>query len=105
MASGRRAARFYPRTNVQHPTYKALAELGKGDQNHLPVPVTLHDENLRREIHEGLKRDIEQLETAPIDFVFFTRRGETGKQPNRRSRTKHAGACISCRTAWFILTL
>jgi TnpA family transposase len=36
--------RRFTRTNVQHPTYKALAELGK-------VIKTIF---LRREIHEGL---------------------------------------------------
>jgi TnpA family transposase len=65
--------RRFTRTNVQHPTYKGSCRTRQGDQNHLPVPY-LHDENLRREIHEGLNV-IEQRNGAN-DFVFFARRGE-----------------------------
>ena len=45
--------RRFTRTNVQHPTYKALAELGKVIKT-IFLCRYLHDENLRREIHEGL---------------------------------------------------
>jgi len=65
--------RRFTRTNVQHPTYKALAELGKVIKT-VFLCRYLHDENLRREIHEGLNV-IEQWNGAN-DFVFFARRGE-----------------------------
>ena len=65
--------RRFTRTNVQHPTYKALAELGKVIKT-IFLCRYLHDENLRREIHEGLNV-IEQWNGAN-DFVFFARRGE-----------------------------
>jgi TnpA family transposase len=58
---------------VQHPTYKALAELGKAIKT-IFLCRYLQDENPRREIHEGLNV-IEQWNGAN-DFVFFARRGE-----------------------------
>ena len=71
--------RRFTRNNVQHPTYKAFAELGQGGQDDLPVPLPAR-EALRREIHEGLNV-IEQWNGAN-DFVFFARRGEMAS--NRR---------------------
>ena len=65
--------RRFTRTNVQHPTYKALAELGKVIKT-IFLCRYLHDENLRREIHEGLNV-IEQWNGAN-DFVFFARCSE-----------------------------
>jgi TnpA family transposase len=65
--------RRFTRNNVQHPTYKAFAELGKAVKT-LFLARYLHDVGLRREIHEGLNV-IEQWNGAN-DFVFFARRGE-----------------------------
>ena len=65
--------RRFTRNNVQHPTYKALAELGKAIKT-IFICRYLHDEALRREINEGLNV-IEQWNGA-TDFVFFARRGE-----------------------------
>jgi TnpA family transposase len=64
---------------VQHPTYKAFAELGKAVKS-VFLCRYLHSEALRREIHEGLNV-IEQWNGAN-DFVFFARRGELAS--NRR---------------------
>src|SRR5439155_5884746 len=71
--------RRFTRNNVQHPTYKAFAELGKAVRT-VFLCHYLHDEGLRREIHEGLNV-IEQWNGAN-DFVFFARRGELAS--NRR---------------------
>ncbi|WP_031432523.1 Tn3 family transposase [Methylomarinum vadi] len=65
--------RRFTRKNVQHPTYKAFAELGKAIKT-IFLCRYLHDESLRREIHEGLNV-VEQWNGA-TDFVFFARRGE-----------------------------
>jgi TnpA family transposase len=65
--------RRFTRNNVQHPTYKAFAELGKVVKT-IFLCRYLHSEALRREIHEGLNV-IEQWNGAN-DFVFFARRGE-----------------------------
>src|SRR3954465_13080747 len=71
--------RRFTRANVQHPTYKALAELGKAVKT-VFLCRYLHDEGLRREINEGLNV-IEHWNSAN-DFVFFARRGELAS--NRR---------------------
>ena len=65
--------RRFTRNNVQHPTYKALAELGKAVKT-IFLCRYLHSEELRREIHEGLNV-IEQWNGAN-DFVFFAKRGD-----------------------------
>ena len=65
--------RRFTRSNVQHPTYKAFAELGKAIKT-IFLCRYLHSEELRREINEGLNV-IEQWNGAN-DFVFFARRGE-----------------------------
>ena len=65
--------RRFTRNNVQHPTYKAFAELGKAVKT-VFLCRYLHGGGLRREIHEGLNV-IEQWNGAN-DFVFFARRGE-----------------------------
>ena len=59
---------------MQHPTYKARAELGKAIKT-IFLCRYLHEEALRREIHEGLNV-IEQWNGAN-GFVFFARRGES----------------------------
>jgi TnpA family transposase len=71
--------RRFTRNNVQHPTYKAFAELGKAVKT-IFLCRYLHEVGLRREIHEGLNV-IEQWNGAN-DFVFFARRGELAS--NRR---------------------
>ncbi|HVA27593.1 MAG TPA: transposase, partial [Candidatus Baltobacteraceae bacterium] len=65
--------RRFTRSNVQHPTYKAFAELGKAVKTAFLCRY-LHSEALRREIHEGLNV-IEQWNGAN-DFIFFAKRGE-----------------------------
>ena len=65
--------RRFTRENVQHPTYKALLELGKAVKTCFLCRY-LHDQALRREINDGLNV-VEQWNGAN-DFVFFARRGE-----------------------------
>ena len=65
--------RRFIRNNVQHPTYKALSELGRAVKT-IFVARYLHSRALRREIHEGLNT-IERWNGAN-DFVYFARRGE-----------------------------
>ena len=64
---------------MQHPTYKAFAELGKAIKT-IFLCQYLHSKELRREIHDGLNV-VEQWNGA-TDFVFFARRGEMAS--NRR---------------------
>lgn len=65
--------RRFVRNNIQHPTYRAFAELGKAVKT-IFLCRYLHREDLRREINEGLNV-IEQWNSAN-DFIFFARRGE-----------------------------
>ena len=71
--------RRFTKKNVQHPTYKVFAELGKAVKT-IFLCRYLHSESLRREINEGLNV-VEQWNGA-TDFVFFARRGDMAS--NRR---------------------
>ena len=71
--------RRFVQSNIQHPTYKAFAELGRAVKT-IFLCRYLHSEDLRREINEGLNV-IEQWNSAN-DFIFFARRGEMAS--NRR---------------------
>ena len=79
----------FTRNNVQHPTYKAFAELGKAVKT-IFLCRYLHSEALRREINEGLNV-IEQWNSAN-DFVFFARRGEFAS--NRREDQEISMLCL-----------
>ena len=65
--------RRFTRNNVQHPTYKALCELGKALKT-IFLCDYLQLESLRREIHEGLNV-IENWNSAN-DFIFYGKGGE-----------------------------
>lgn len=65
--------RRFTRNNVQHPTYKALAELGKAMKTAF-LCCYLHDEALRREINEGL--NVVETWNSANGFIFFGRGGE-----------------------------
>jgi len=65
--------RRFTRNNVQHPTYKALAELGKAMKTAFLCRY-LHDEALRREINEGL--NVVETWNSANGFIFFGRGGE-----------------------------
>jgi len=69
----------FTRENTQHPTYKALMELGKAVKT-VFLARYLHDRALRAEINDGLNV-VEQWNSAN-DFIFFARRGEVSS--NRR---------------------
>jgi len=65
--------RRFTRTDVQHPTYQALIELGKVRKT-IFLCRYLHDEAVRREIHAGLNV-IENWNSAN-GFIFFGKGGE-----------------------------
>jgi TnpA family transposase len=74
--------RRFTRENVQHPTYKALSELGRAIKTTFLCRYLMFLE-LRREIHEGLNV-IENWNSAN-DFIFFGKGGEmaTNRQDDR----------------------
>jgi TnpA family transposase len=58
---------------LQHPTYRALAELGKAAKT-LFLCDYLDSEGLRREIHEGL--NVVESWNSANSFIFFGKGGE-----------------------------
>lgn len=65
--------RRFTRSNLQHPTYRALAELGKALKT-IFLCEYLQSEALRQEIHQGLNV-IENWNSAN-SFIFYGRNGE-----------------------------
>jgi TnpA family transposase len=65
--------RRFTRNNVQHPTYKALAELGKAIKT-IFLCRYMQSIELRREIQEGL--NVIENWNGANDFIFFAKAGE-----------------------------
>ncbi len=65
--------RRFTRANLQHPTYRALIELGKALRTAF-VCRYLSDVQLRREIHEGL--NVVENWNSANDFILYGRGGE-----------------------------
>ena len=65
--------RRFTRGNVQHPTYRALAELGKAAKTTFLCRY-LGEGALRREIHEGL--NVVETWNSANGFIFFGKGGE-----------------------------
>lgn len=65
--------RRFMRGNVQHPTYRALAELGRAVKT-IFLCGYLGDAGLRRAIHEGL--NVVETWNSANGFIFFGKGGE-----------------------------
>lgn len=65
--------RRFTRATPVHPTYQALAELGKAIKT-LFLCRYLHEESLRREIHEGL--NVVENWNSANNFIFYGEKGE-----------------------------
>ncbi len=65
--------RRFARNNVQHPTYKALCELGKALKT-IFLCDHLRLESLRREIHEGLQ--VIENGNSANSFILYGKGGE-----------------------------
>jgi len=65
--------RRFTRSNLQHPTYKALAELGKAIKT-IFLCRYLHELELRREIHEGL--NVIEHWNSVNGFILYGKGGE-----------------------------
>jgi TnpA family transposase len=65
--------RRFTRSNLQHPTYQALAELGKAVKTGFLCRY-LHAEALRREVHEAL--NVVEQWNGTNGFIFYGKGGE-----------------------------
>jgi len=65
--------RRFTRSNLQHPTYRALSELGRAVKT-IFLCEYLREESLRREIHEGL--NVIESWNAANSFIFYGKGGE-----------------------------
>ena len=65
--------RRFTRSGVSHPTYLALVELGKAVKT-IFLCRYLHQESLRREIHEGL--NVVENWNSANEFIFYGEHGE-----------------------------
>ena len=88
--------RRFTRNNVQHPTYKALAELGKAIKT-IFLCRYLASEALRREIHEGL--NVVENWNSANGFIFF---GKGGEVASNRLDDQEVRCMLStcCSSAW-----
>jgi TnpA family transposase len=65
--------RRFTRNNVQHPTYRALVELGKAIKTTF-LSRYLHEESLRQEINAGL--NVVENWNSANGFIFYGKSGE-----------------------------
>ena len=65
--------RRFTRSNVQHPTYRALIELGKAIKTTF-LARYLHEESVRREVNEGL--NVVENWNSANSFIFYGKSGE-----------------------------
>ena len=77
--------RRFTRNNVQHPTYQALAELGKAVKT-IFLCHYLQSEPLRREIHEAL--DVVENWNSANAFIFYGKGGEVAS--NQLAEQEHS---------------
>ena len=69
----KRSSNALPAVKFQHPTYRAIVELGKAIKT-IFLCQYLHEEALRHEINDGLQV-VENWNSAN-DFIFFGKGGE-----------------------------
>ena len=73
MAETEAILKRFTRGNLKHPTYQALAELGKAIKT-IFLCEYLHSEPLRREINEGL--NVVENWNSANSFIFYGKGGE-----------------------------
>lgn len=74
MADAESLLRRFTRASIQHPAYKALAELGKALKT-IFLCRYLASEDLRREVNEGL--NVVESWNAANDMILFGRKGQS----------------------------
>lgn len=81
--------RRFTRTNVAHPTYRSLAEVGKAVKT-IFLCEYLGSEQLRREVHEGL--NVIENWNGANGFIYFGKGGEI--TANRHEDQELAVLCL-----------
>lgn len=89
MADAESLLRRFSRNNIQHPAYKALAELGKAIKT-IFLCRYLDSEELRREINEGL--NVVESWNSANGFIHYGKRGEIST--NRRDTQEMSLLCL-----------
>jgi len=89
--------RRFTRTNVAHPTYRALAELGKAVKT-VFLCEYLGSEQLRREVHEGL--NVIESWNGVNGFIYFGKGGEI--TTNRHEDQELAVLCLHLLQAYLV---
>lgn len=89
MADAESLLRRFSRNNIQHPAYKALAELGKAIKT-IFLCRYLDSEELRREIHEGL--NVVESWNSTNGFIYYGKRGEIST--NRKDHQEMGLLCL-----------
>lgn len=89
--------RRFTRANVQHPTYRALAELGRAVKT-VFLCRYLGSEAPRREIHKGL--NVVETWNSANGFIFFGKGGEVAS--NRRDDQKASVAALHLLQSYLV---
>ena len=89
MADAESLLRRFSRSNIQHPAYKALAELGKAIKT-IFLCRYLNSEELRREIHVGL--NVVESWNSTNGFIYYGKRGEIST--NRKDNQEMGLLCL-----------
>lgn len=89
MADAESLLRRFCRNNIQHPAYKALAELGKAIKT-IFLCKYLDAEELRREIHDGL--NVVESWNSANGFIFYGKQGEISS--NRKESQEIGLLCL-----------
>ena len=89
MADAESLLRRFCRNNIQHPAYKALAELGKAIKT-IFLCKYLDSEELRREIHDGL--NVVESWNSANGFIFYGKQGEISS--NRKESQEIGLLCL-----------
>jgi TnpA family transposase len=89
MADAESLLRRFCRNNIQHPAYKALAELGKAIKT-IFLCKYLDSEELRREINDGL--NVVESWNSANGFIFYGKQGEISS--NRKESQEIGLLCL-----------
>ena len=89
MADAESLLRRFNRNNIQHPAYKALAELGKAIKT-IFLCRYFGSEELRREIHAGL--NVVESWNNTNGFIYYGKRGDVST--NRKDNQEMSLLCL-----------